>query len=56
VNHVVIPLSALPERPPGISWPAFIDEVVAHTLFVGLPIALMASRSAQAPRLSAHKR
>jgi hypothetical protein len=44
---MVIPLYALPKRPPGISWPAFIDEVVAHTLFVGLPIALMAARSAR---------
>ncbi len=43
--RVVIPLSALPPRPPGIDWPAVIDEVFAHIVLVGLPVALLASRS-----------
>jgi uncharacterized membrane protein YagU involved in acid resistance len=44
---VVIPLSALPPRPPGIPWPAVIDEIFAHIFLVGLPVALLAARSAR---------
>jgi hypothetical protein len=43
--HVVIPLSALPPRRAGISWPAFTDEIFAHIFLVGLPVALLASWS-----------
>lgn len=46
--RAVIPLSALPPRPPGIPWPAVIDEIFAHIFLVGLPVALMAARSARA--------
>jgi hypothetical protein len=45
--RVVIPLSALPPRPPGIPWPAVIDEIFAHIFLVGLPVALLAARSAR---------
>ena len=45
--RLVIPLSALPPRPPGIPWPAVIDEVFAHIFLVGLPVALVAARSAR---------
>lgn len=41
--RVVIPLSALPPRPPGIPWPAVLDEVFAHVALVGWPVALLAS-------------
>ncbi len=45
--RVVMPLSALPPRPAKIHWPAVIDEVFAHIVLVGVPIALLASRSAR---------
>jgi uncharacterized membrane protein YagU involved in acid resistance len=46
--HIVIPLSALPKNPnPSFSWPSFIDEIFAHVILVGIPIALMARRSAR---------
>lgn len=45
--YVVIPLSALPKNPhAAFSWPNFIDEIFAHIVLVGFPIALMARRSA----------
>jgi uncharacterized membrane protein YagU involved in acid resistance len=44
--HVVIPLSAVPRDPHApFSWPNFIDEIFAHIVLVGIPIALMAQRS-----------
>lgn len=46
--RVVIPLSALPPRPPGIDWAAVIDEVLAHIFLVGVPVALLATRSGRA--------
>lgn len=45
--RVVIPLSALPPRPPGIPWAAVIDEIFAHIFLVGLPVSLLAARSAR---------
>ena len=45
--RVIFPLSALPPRPPGIPWPAVIDEIFAHIFLVGLPLALLAARSAR---------
>lgn len=46
--HVVIPLSAVPKNPHApFSWPNFIDEIFAHIVLVGIPIAWMARRSAQ---------
>lgn len=50
MNYVVIPLSAIgsrPSPPPRVFLPAFI----AHALLVGLPVALIARRSAKANRL-----
>ncbi len=39
MRYLVIPLSAAPKRPPlGVA--GYINQLVAHTLFVGLPIAL----------------
>ena len=45
--HVVIPLSALPNLHAPFSWPNFINEIFAHVVLVGIPIALMAQRSAR---------
>lgn len=45
--HAVIPLSALPKNPhTAFSWPNFIDEIFAHIILVGFPIALIARHSA----------
>jgi hypothetical protein len=44
--HVVIPLSAVPRNPHAtFSWTTFVDEIFAHIVLVGVPIALMAQRS-----------
>lgn len=46
MNYVVIPLSAVPRSsaPFNVTW--FVASLVAHALFVGLPPALLARRSA----------
>lgn len=44
MQHVVIPLSNAPSG--GFSWPPFINGVIGHALFVGLPVALIARWSA----------
>ncbi len=44
---LVLPLSAFPLRPSGTSGAALLDELLAHMLLVGLPVALLASRSAR---------
>jgi len=43
MNHVVLPLSAVPKRPFVLSMAAVM--VVIHMICVGLPIALVVSRS-----------
>lgn len=43
---VVLPLSAFPLQPSGTSGAGLVDELLAHILLVGLPLALLASRSA----------
>jgi hypothetical protein len=51
--HVVIPLSAVPKNPHAtFSWANFADEIFAHIVLVGIPIALMAQRSARVKPLS----
>ena len=44
MNHVVVPLSAIGWRP--FSFKGFLPAFVAHALLVGLPVALIARRSA----------
>lgn len=44
---LVLPLSAFPLKPSGTSGPGLVNELLAHVLFVGLPVALLASRSAR---------
>src|SRR5215213_1969857 len=47
MNYVVIPLSAIGSRPsPPLS--VFLPAFIAHAFLVGLPVALLARRSAQA--------
>jgi hypothetical protein len=47
MNYVVIPLSAVPRAAAfNVAW--FVCSVIAHALLVGLPVALLARRSAKA--------
>lgn len=48
MNYVVIPLSAIGLRP--FSLHTFLPAFIAHAFLVGLPIALLARRSAQASK------
>jgi hypothetical protein len=48
MNYVVIPLSAIGLRP--FSFRAFLPAFIAHAFLVGLPVALLARRSAKATR------
>jgi hypothetical protein len=48
MQYVVIPLSAAGEATPApFRWPVFLNSVVGHALFVGLPVALIARWSAK---------
>lgn len=47
--NVVIPLCAAPKQPPA-SLSKIVNELIAHILFVGLPIALVVSRSLRSRR------
>ncbi len=49
MNYVVIPLSAIGLRP--FSLRVFLPAFIAHAFLVGLPVALLARRSAKANRL-----
>jgi uncharacterized membrane protein YagU involved in acid resistance len=46
MNYLVLPLSAVPKGP--FSLGLFLNGVIGHALFVGLPIALYARRAVQA--------
>lgn len=48
MNYVVVPLSAIRRSPGPIRLPIFLTEIIGHALLVGLPIALLARRSAKA--------
>lgn len=45
MRHVVLPLSAF--QPGPFSWPLFVNGLLIHAFGVGLPIALVARRSAR---------
>jgi hypothetical protein len=48
MNYLVVPLSAIGRRPgPKPLW-IFAVEIIGHALLVGLPVALLARRSAEA--------
>jgi hypothetical protein len=49
MQHVVLPLSAVHKRTAPMSPMEFLDQLLSHAFLVGLPIALMARRSAQTP-------
>jgi ABC-type transport system involved in multi-copper enzyme maturation permease subunit len=44
MHYVVVPLSAVTKRTVPVSTAEFVDQILSHMLFVGLPIALMARR------------
>ena len=46
MNYVVIPLSAIGPRPPK-RLSVFVTEIIGHAILVGLPLALLARRSAR---------
>ncbi len=46
MNYVIIPLSAIGARP--FSFRVFLPAFIGHALLVGLPVALLARRSAKA--------
>jgi uncharacterized membrane protein YagU involved in acid resistance len=47
MHYVVLPLSAVPKRTVPVTSFEVVDQLFSHTVFVGLPIALMARRSAR---------
>src|SRR5271166_6561332 len=47
MHYIVVPLSAVPKRTVPITFLEIVDQLFSHTMFVGLPIALMARRSAR---------
>jgi uncharacterized membrane protein YagU involved in acid resistance len=48
MHYIVVPLSAVAKRTIPVTTAEFVDQILSHTIFVGLPIALMAKRSARA--------
>jgi uncharacterized membrane protein YagU involved in acid resistance len=48
MTFVVVPLSAVGPRTGPAPWAVFLNGVIGHALLVGLPIALIARRSAKA--------
>lgn len=49
MQHVVLPLSAVRQRTVPMSGMELWDQLLSHAFLVGLPIALMARRSARVP-------
>lgn len=47
MQHVVIPLSAIGKRSHPAPLSDILDQLISHAFFVGLPIALVARRSAR---------
>jgi len=47
MHYVVVPLSRVAPRAAPVSASELIDQLFSHTIFVGLPIALAARRSAR---------
>jgi uncharacterized membrane protein YagU involved in acid resistance len=47
MNYLVIPLSAIRRSPGPINPPIFLTEIIGHAFLVGLPLALLAHRSAR---------
>ena len=47
MNYLVVPLSAIRRSPGPIKLPIFLTEIIGHAFLVGLPLALLARRSAK---------
>ena len=47
MTYVVVPLSAIGPRTAPVPWPSFLNGIIGHALLVGLPVALIAARSAR---------
>jgi uncharacterized membrane protein YagU involved in acid resistance len=50
MHYVVVPLSAITKRTVPVTHLELLDQLFSHMFFVGLPIALIARRSARAHR------
>ena len=50
MNYLVVPLSAIRRSPGPIKLPIFLTEIIGHAVLVGLPLALLARRSARKHR------
>ena len=50
MSYVVVPYSAVGPRSSPVPWPVFLNGILGHALLVGLPIALIARRSAKADK------
>jgi hypothetical protein len=48
MTHIVVPLSNATPRTGPTPWPIFLNGIIGHALLVGLPVALIARRSARA--------
>jgi len=48
MKYIVVPLSAIGQRGPLPRLPILLTEVIGHAVLVGLPVALLARRSAKA--------
>jgi hypothetical protein len=46
MHYLVVPLSAAPKQPP-LALPALLNLLFSHIFFVGIPIALVTSRTAR---------
>jgi hypothetical protein len=47
MNYIVVPLSAIGRRSAPLRIPIFLTEIIGHAFLVGLPLALLARRSAK---------
>jgi hypothetical protein len=47
MHYIVVPMSAVPKRTAPVTPMEVLDQLFSHAFFVGLPIALMARRSAR---------
>jgi uncharacterized membrane protein YagU involved in acid resistance len=47
MNYLVVPLSAIGRRSAPLRIPIFLTEIIGHAFLVGLPLALLARRSAK---------
>ena len=50
MTYVVVPHSAYGPRSAPVPWSVFLNGIIGHALLVGLPIALIARRSAKTAR------